>query len=99
MASQQTLIAETIRGMKLAIKRRASDGESHVLRCTTEHTLTSAQVDYESDSSVRWHTNRGNKMKKRARLVREGRLDTSGGQSYKKVGGCGREGDSLAQSD
>ncbi|KAF2153110.1 hypothetical protein K461DRAFT_135054 [Myriangium duriaei CBS 260.36] len=64
MASQQTHIAETIRGMKLALQRR--DDES------------------DSDTSIRQHTNRGNKLKRKAHHIRSGRLDTSGGQSYRK---------------
>ncbi|GAM87753.1 hypothetical protein ANO11243_057800 [Dothideomycetidae sp. 11243] len=64
MASQQTLIAETIRGMKLALKRRDDDSDS--------------------DTSIRQHTNRGNKLKRKAHNIRSGRLDTTGGQPYKK---------------
>ncbi|GAB7350845.1 hypothetical protein MBLNU459_g1376t1 [Dothideomycetes sp. NU459] len=64
-ASRQTiLIAETIRGMKLAMRRRDNDSDS--------------------DDSIAQPTNRGNKLKRKAANVREGRLDTTGGRSYKK---------------
>ncbi|PNS19790.1 Transcriptional regulatory protein rxt2 [Sphaceloma murrayae] len=64
MASQQVVFAETIRAMKIALKRK--------------------EVESDSDESIRQHTNRGNKLKRKAHRVREGRLDTSGGQSYRK---------------
>ncbi|KAG9654442.1 hypothetical protein KCU64_g7208, partial [Aureobasidium melanogenum] len=64
MAAQQTIIAETIRGMKLAMRRRDNDSDS--------------------DTSITQPTNRGNKLKRNARHVREGRLDTTHGRSYKK---------------
>ncbi|PSK37459.1 hypothetical protein B9Z65_2201 [Elsinoe australis] len=64
MASQQTIIAETIRAMKLALKRKGDESDS--------------------DDSIRQHTNRGNKLKRKAHHIREGRLDTSGGHSYRK---------------
>lgn len=64
MAAQQTIIAETIRGMKLAMRRRDTDSDS--------------------DTTITQPTNRGNKLKRNARHVREGRLDTTHGRSYKK---------------
>lgn len=64
MAAQQTIIAETIRGMKLAMRRHDNDSDS--------------------DTTIAQPTNRGNKLKRNARHVREGRLDTTHGRSYKK---------------
>ena len=64
MAAQQTIITETIRGMKLAMRRRDNDSDS--------------------DTTITQPTNRGNKLKRNARHVREGRLDTTHGRSYKK---------------
>lgn len=64
MAAQQTLIAETIRGMKLAMRRRDNDSDS--------------------DTSITQPTNRANKLKSKARHVREGRLDTTHGRSFKQ---------------
>ncbi|THW79797.1 hypothetical protein D6D18_09259 [Aureobasidium pullulans] len=64
MAAQQTIIAETIRGMKLAMRRHDTDSDS--------------------DTTITQPTNRGNKLKRNARHVREGRLDTTHGRSYKK---------------
>jgi hypothetical protein len=64
MAAQQTLIAETIRSMKLAMRRRDNDSDS--------------------DSSITQPTNRANKLKRNARHVREGRLDTTHSRDYYK---------------
>ncbi|KAL1306722.1 hypothetical protein AAFC00_005388 [Neodothiora populina] len=65
MASQQSIVfAETIRAMKLAMRRRDNDSDS--------------------DSSIKQPSNRGNKLKRNASHVREGRLDITGGRSYKR---------------
>lgn len=40
--------------------------------------------DAEDDDAAPTHTNRGNKLKRRSHFAREGRLDTSGGVSYRK---------------
>ncbi|KAF1356717.1 RXT2-like protein [Delphinella strobiligena] len=65
MATQQSIMfAETIRAMKLAMRRQDNDSDS--------------------DSSIQQPTNRGNKLKRNASHVREGRLDTTGGRSYKR---------------
>lgn len=63
--AQQMHIAETIRSMKLAMKRRADDSDS--------------DVDMPS------HTNRGNKLKRKAKHVQQDRLDDTGRLSYRKV--------------
>ncbi|GAB7338546.1 hypothetical protein MBLNU457_5294t1 [Dothideomycetes sp. NU457] len=76
MALQQTLIAETIRGMKVALKRR-NDGIGPKAPRNVHSDLTSS-ADSDSDTSIHQHTNRGNKLKRKAHAVREGRLDTSG---------------------
>ncbi|KAI9881023.1 MAG: hypothetical protein M1830_008905 [Pleopsidium flavum] len=55
MAAQSVLIAETIAGMKKAIRRRDSSSDS--------------------DASIHQPTNRGNKLKRKARYVHEGHLD------------------------
>ena len=41
-------------------------------------------ADAEDDDAAPTHTNRGNKLKRRSHFAREGRLDTSGGVSYRK---------------
>ena len=41
-------------------------------------------TDSDSDDSIHAQTNRGNKLKRRARNLREGRLDTTGGSKYRK---------------
>ncbi|KAL3420763.1 hypothetical protein PVAG01_07208 [Phlyctema vagabunda] len=54
MASQAAIFADTIAGMKRAVKRKAYDSDS--------------------DSSIENLTNRGNKLRKKARYVHEGQL-------------------------
>ncbi|KAK5120497.1 hypothetical protein LTR85_006152 [Meristemomyces frigidus] len=72
MAAQQIQFLETIRGMKLAIKRN---------RATSPTPSTS---DADSDG-LHVHSNHGNKLKRSARYAHEGRLDTTGGQAaYKR---------------
>ena len=41
-------------------------------------------TDSDSDTSIHAHTNRGNKLKRRAKYIREGRLDDTGGLAYRK---------------
>lgn len=55
-------------------------GSSHLWVTLTQ----SATTDSDSDTSIQQHTNRGNKLKRHAAHVREGRLDTTGGRSYRK---------------
>lgn len=62
--AQQMHIAETIRSMKLAMKRRADDSDS--------------------DADIP-RTNRGNKLKRKAKHVQQDRLDDTGRVSYRKV--------------
>ncbi|KAH6724782.1 RXT2-like protein [Leptodontidium sp. MPI-SDFR-AT-0119] len=65
MASQAAIFAETIAGMKKAVKRKAYDSDS--------------------DSSIEKLTNRGNKLRKKARFIHEGQLaPPSGPQVYKR---------------
>ncbi|KAK4547272.1 hypothetical protein LTR36_000927 [Oleoguttula mirabilis] len=72
MAAQQIQFQETIRAMKLAMKRN---------RATSPAPSSS---DSDSDD-LHVHTNRGNKLKRSARYAHEGRLDTTGGQAaYKR---------------
>ncbi|KAH8808416.1 RXT2-like protein [Xylogone sp. PMI_703] len=65
MASQAALFAETIAGMKKAIKRKVYDSDS--------------------DESITQITNRGNKLRRKARYVHEGQLaPPSGPIVYKR---------------
>ncbi|EHK96858.1 hypothetical protein M7I_7399 [Glarea lozoyensis 74030] len=65
MASQAAIFAETIAGMKKAVKRK--------------------DYDSDSDDSIEELTNRGNKLKRKSRFVREGQLaPPSGPQVYRK---------------
>ena len=113
MATQQSVVfAETIRAMKLAMRRHdngrfapllslslppspspspLSPSQNRRQRTTpvqrTETVLLtpSSTPDSDSDESVHQPTNRGNKLKRNASNVREGRLDITGGRSYKRV--------------
>ncbi|KAH8598802.1 RXT2-like protein [Bisporella sp. PMI_857] len=63
--SQAVIFAETIAGMKRAVKRR--------------------EYDSDSDSSIEHLTNRGNKLKRKARYVRQGQLaPPTGPPTYKR---------------
>lgn len=83
MAAQQIQIAETIRAMKLALKRRPDGSSRSVAECQCQP-LTKYLLDVEDDDSAPAHTNRGNKLKRRSQFAREGRLDTSGGTAYRR---------------
>ncbi|KAI7229742.1 hypothetical protein KC352_g15405, partial [Hortaea werneckii] len=72
MAAQQIAFAETLRAMKLAIKRN---------RAASPY---SASSDSDSDDGLHTHTNRGNKLNRSARYAKSGRLDTTGGQPWKR---------------
>lgn len=86
MASQAALISETIAGMKKAVKRKAY-GMLHPRSILRTPLLISAQtIDSDSDASIDQLTNRGNKLRKKARYVHEGQLaPPSGPQVYKRV--------------
>lgn len=90
---QQVLFAETVAGMKKALKRRAygtySLGEgSQSLLCWRQTANRVLLTDSDSDSDVDNKGNRGQKLKKRARFARRGQLvPTIGPSSYKEV--CG----------
>lgn len=89
MAAQQAQFAETMRAMKLALKRNRA----------ASPTAPSSSTDDSDSDGLHMHTNRGNKRKRSARYVHEGRLDTTGGQaSYKrKVRHAGYERHIIAQ--
>ncbi|KAI7225925.1 hypothetical protein KC330_g8989 [Hortaea werneckii] len=72
MAAQQIAFAETLRAMKLAIKRN---------RAASPHSSSS---DSDDDDGLHTHTNRGNKLNRSARYAKSGRLDTTGGQAWKR---------------
>lgn len=87
MASQQILFAETIAGMRKAIKRKAF-GRWAVAEGVSSAELLTATVNAESDSDseVENRGNRGGKLKKRARFARLGQLvPTQGPSAYKEV--------------
>ncbi|KAK5741299.1 hypothetical protein LTR17_004005 [Elasticomyces elasticus] len=70
MATQALAISETIRAMKLALRR-------------SQHSPSDSS-DNDSDT-LHTHTNRGHKLRPSSRYAHEGRLDTTGGQArYKR---------------
>lgn len=82
MAAQQIQFAETIRAMKVALKRR---------RAASPAPSTDDSAD-DSDG-LHTHTNRGHKLQPSARYAKTGRLDITGGQpTYKcKINHAGYE--------
>lgn len=91
MASQAAIFAETIAGMKKALKRK-SYGKLHPKILVLGETANNCRnADSESDSSTEQLTNRGNKLRKKSRFVQEGQLaPPTGPQAYKKVSKVGR---------
>ena len=86
MAHQAAIFAETIAGMKKAVKRKAyGKGLSHC--AIPDHLLILCNdADSDSDSSIEQLTNRGNKLRKKSRFVHEGQLaPPTGPQVYKTV--------------
>ncbi|KAK4560374.1 hypothetical protein LTR86_005570 [Recurvomyces mirabilis] len=75
MAASQIAIAETIRGMKLALRRK---------RATSPARSLASSEDDADDTHTHTHTNRGNKLYSSAQYAQEGRLDTTGGQAQYK---------------
>lgn len=86
MASQAVIFAETIAGMKRAIKRKAYGMYYPSLESIHLLLISLSLLDSDSDSSIEHLTNRGNKLKKKARYVHEGQLaPPSGPLVYKRV--------------
>lgn len=85
MARQEDLFVETIMSMKRAL-RRNDDGQSP-LKCVSSAAVYSwLDIDSESDESINRASNRGNKLKRKAKYVEEGRLDLANGvRAYHKV--------------
>jgi hypothetical protein len=91
MASQQLIFAETIAGMKKAIKRKAY-GMTPFAPSFSNLLMSLCDSDSDFDSEIEQLTNRGNKLRKKARFVHEGQLACpTGPQVYKRVRPRGRE--------
>ncbi|EMD01292.1 hypothetical protein BAUCODRAFT_29735 [Baudoinia panamericana UAMH 10762] len=76
MTSQQIHIAETIRGMKLALRRN---------RAASPVDPAGDEDNEDEHDILHTHTNRGNKLRLSAQYVQLGRLDTTGGtRAYKR---------------
>ncbi|KAK7407934.1 hypothetical protein QQX98_009896 [Neonectria punicea] len=86
MATQQVLFSETIAGMKKAFKRKAY---GMVLPDATSRRRTTdlrRAAESDSDSEIENYSNRGHKLKKRARFAHKGQLvPTDGPSSYRQV--------------
>jgi hypothetical protein len=90
MASQAAVFAETIAAMKKAVKRKAYGTETSRALAACNHVLTiSCYLDSDSDSSIEQLTNRGNKLRKKARYVHDGQLaPPTGPLVYRRVCNC-----------
>ncbi len=87
MATQAAIFAETIAGMKKAVKRRAYGMHWSLQLGASISNIDNADSD--SDSSIENLTNRGNKLRKKARFVHEGQLSAPNGPLvYKRVCSC-----------
>jgi hypothetical protein len=86
MASQAALFAETIAAMKKTVKRKAYGSLPPHSNPRPILLIPAYHVDSDSDSSIEQLTNRGNKLRKKARYVHEGQLALpSGPQVYRRV--------------
>ena len=86
MATQAAIFAETIAGMKKAVKRKAYGTVRSYCEPQTSLLILFYDADSDSDSSIEQLTNRGNKLRKKARFVHEGQLaPPTGPQVYKRV--------------
>jgi len=86
MASQAIIFAETIAAMKKAVKRKAY-GANLSTSAPSDHLANSDHyADSDSESSIEQLTNRGNKLRKKARFVHEGQLaPPTGPNVYRRV--------------
>lgn len=84
MSAQQAQFAETIRAMKLAMKRRANGAWQTSTPHSQASILTDADYESDSESSLHASTNRGNKLRRHARYVRQGQLDDTGRLAYRR---------------
>ena len=83
---QEMMIARLVGDMKQAVKRKADGGNWTLKSRTTDSANSVFLAESDSEDSIDQLTNRGNKLKKRARYTREGRLALPNGpQVYKKV--------------
>ena len=96
MATQQLIFAETIAGMKKAIKRKAY-GMTRFAPSFGNLLMSLCDSDSDSDSEIEQLTNRGNKLRKKARFMHEGQLARpTGPQVYKRVRTRGREAQNVS---
>ena len=73
MARQEQVFAQTIMDMKRAMGRKADGQRTSALTGMSSRLIVSS--DSEADDFIQKPTNRGNKRKRGAKFVQEGRLD------------------------
>lgn len=84
---QELMIMRLVGDMKSAVKRSADGEYSSIDYFDKIQADIGFLLESDSDESVHQITNRGNKLKKKAKFVREGQLALPNGpQTYKKVG-------------
>lgn len=85
LTREQVLFADLAKAMKKTVARQANGKSFRCQETSTASMLTRALVtESDSDSEIQQTTNRGNKLKKRARFVRQGKLGPPTGPAVYK---------------
>lgn len=84
LTREQVLFADLAKAMKKTVARQANGKSFWCQEPSTTSLLTRALAESDSDSEIQQTTNRGNKLKKRARFVRQGKLGPPTGPSVYK---------------
>lgn len=87
---EQLFVLQTIKGMKEKIARDAIGTRAFSALPRGDLKLVADQflLESDSDSEIQAPTNRGNKLKKKAKFVREGKLGPPTGPSIYKEARC-----------
>lgn len=84
---QELMIMRLVGDMESAVKRSADGEHSSIDYLDGSQADIGLFLESDSEESVHQITNRGNKLKRKAKFVREGQLAVPNGpQTYKKVG-------------
>lgn len=85
LTREQVLFADLAKAMRKTVARQANGKSFRCQEYSTTSLLTRALgPESDSDSEIQQTTNRGNKLKKRARFVRQGKLGPPTGPSVYK---------------
>lgn len=85
LTREQVLFADLAKAMKKTVARQANGKSFRCQEPSTTSLLTRAfGPESDSDSEIQQTTNRGNKLKKRARFVRQGKLGPPTGPAVYK---------------